>query len=70
MVDQNKFVLDVLDQEMGLAVNIIEILNTYWTRPSPTPSLLHPGNIGRSEADPDIILYGCNELDVGRGQVL
>ena len=25
MVDQNRFVLDVLDQEMGLAVNIIEI---------------------------------------------
>ena len=27
------------------------------------------GNIGRSEAEPNIILYGCNELDVGRGQV-
>ena len=25
MVDQSRFVLDVLDQEMGLAVNIIEI---------------------------------------------
>ena len=27
------------------------------------------GNIGRSEAEPNIIFYGCNELDVGRGQV-
>ena len=26
-------------------------------------------NIGRSEADPNIILYGRNQLDVGRGQV-
>ena len=27
------------------------------------------GNIGRSEAEPNIILYGHNQLDVGRGQV-
>ena len=27
------------------------------------------GNIGRSEAEPNIILYGRNQLDVGRGQV-
>ena len=27
------------------------------------------GNIGRSEAEPNIVLYGCNELDVGRGQI-
>ena len=27
------------------------------------------GNIGQSEAEPNIILYGCNELDAGRGQV-
>ena len=27
------------------------------------------GNIGRSEAKPNIILYGHNQLDVGRGQV-
>ena len=26
------------------------------------------GNIGRSEAEPNIILYVCNEMDVGRGQ--
>ena len=26
-------------------------------------------NIGRSEAEPNIILYGRNQLDVGRGQV-
>ena len=27
------------------------------------------GNIGRSEVEPNIILYGRNQLDVGRGQV-
>ena len=27
------------------------------------------GNIGRSEAEPNIILYWHNQLDVGRGQV-
>ena len=27
------------------------------------------GNIGRSKAEPNIILYGRNQLDVGRGQV-
>ena len=27
------------------------------------------GNIGRSEAEPNIILYGRSQLDVGRGQV-
>ena len=27
------------------------------------------GNIGRSEAEPNVILYGRNQLDVGRGQV-
>ena len=27
------------------------------------------GNIGRSEAEPNIILYGRNQLDVARGQV-
>ena len=27
------------------------------------------GNIGQSEAEPNIILYGRNQLDVGRGQV-
>ena len=27
------------------------------------------GNIGRSEAEPNIILYGRKQLDVGRGQV-
>ena len=27
------------------------------------------GNIGRSEAEPNIILYGRNQLDVGGGQV-
>ena len=27
------------------------------------------GNIGRNEAEPNIILYGRNQLDVGRGQV-
>ena len=27
------------------------------------------GNIGRNEAEPNIILYGHNQLDVGRGQV-
>ena len=27
------------------------------------------GDIGRSEAEPNIILYGRNQLDVGRGQV-
>ena len=44
-------------------------LNTYWTRPSPTSSVSRQGNIGGSEAEPNIILYGCNQLDVGRGQV-
>ena len=44
------------------------LLNTYWTRPSPTSSLLHPDKviyIGRSEAEPNVILYGRNQLDVG-----
>ena len=27
------------------------------------------GNIGQNEAAPNIILYGRNQLDVGRGQV-
>ena len=27
------------------------------------------GSIERSEAEPNIILYGRNQLDVGRGQV-
>ena len=27
------------------------------------------GNIGQSEAEPNIIFYGRNQLDVGRGQV-
>ena len=27
------------------------------------------GNIGRNEAEPNIILYGRSQLDVGRGQV-
>ena len=27
------------------------------------------GNIGRGEAEPNIILYGRNQLDVGQGQV-
>ena len=27
------------------------------------------GNTGRSEAEPNIILYGRNQLDVGRSQV-
>ena len=27
------------------------------------------GNIGRSEAEPNIILYGRDQLDAGRGQV-
>ena len=25
-----------------------------------------PGNIGQSKAEPNIILYGCNELDVDK----
>ena len=43
------------------------ILNTYWTRQSPTSSLLHPDKVILGEAH--IILYRCNQLDVGRGQV-
>ena len=27
------------------------------------------GNIGQSKAEPNIILYWCNQLDVGQGQV-
>ena len=47
-------------------------INTYWIDEIESNVqfiVSGQGNIGRSEAGPNIILYGRNQLDVGRGRV-
>ena len=81
-MDQTCFLLDITRNDwICQKRNVLQIISAFKAKVLAIKHLLDEtesniqfiasgrGNIGQSEAEPSIILYGRNGLDVGRGQV-
>ena len=71
-----QLIIDVIDYKMFKGKYLVGVICTPYIKHllDETKSNIQfiasgQGNIGRSEVEPNIILYGPNQLDVGQGKV-